>query len=68
MGPANPLIVAGFRFLPRVYDALVTPLLHLASLTRRPPTQPSMGNVLRPVPDGEAEHGRWAGPLGIPRG
>lgn len=67
VGPANPLIVAGFRLLPRVYDALVTPLLHLASLTRRPGTEPSAGNVLRPRPDGEAEHGRWPGPLGIPR-
>jgi short-subunit dehydrogenase len=67
VGPANPMIVAGFRLLPRVYDALVTPLLHLASLTRRPPSEPSTGNVLQPQPDGEAEHGRWSGPLGIPR-
>jgi NAD(P)-dependent dehydrogenase (short-subunit alcohol dehydrogenase family) len=68
VGPANPVIVAGFRLAPRVYDALVTPLLHLASLTRRPLSEPSAGNVLRPVPGGEAEHGRWPGPLGIPRG
>lgn len=67
VGPANPLIVAGFRLVPRIYDALVTPLLHLASLTRRPPTQPSTGNVLQPQPDGEAEHGQWPGALGIPR-
>ncbi len=67
VGPANPLIVAGFRLLPRVYDALVTPLLHVASLTRRPPTPPSAGNVLRPLPGGEAEHGRWPGPFGISR-
>ncbi len=68
VGPANPLIVAGFRLLPRVYDVLVTPLLHLASLTRRPGTEPSEGNVLKPQPGGEAEHGRWPGPLGLPRG
>ncbi len=67
VGPANPLIVAGFRLLPRVYDALVTPLLHLASLTRRPDTEPSTGNVFAPQPAGEAEHGRWPGPLGLPR-
>jgi len=67
VGPANPLIVAGFRLLPKVYDALVTPLLHLASLTRRPGTEPSAGNVLQPQPAGEAEHGRWPGPLGVPR-
>jgi NAD(P)-dependent dehydrogenase (short-subunit alcohol dehydrogenase family) len=67
VGPANPLIVAGFRLLPRVYDALVTPLLHLASLTRTPPAPPSTGNVLHPRPEGEAEHGRWPGPLGVAR-
>jgi short-subunit dehydrogenase len=67
VGPANPLIVAGFRLLPRVYDALVTPLLHLASLTLRPGTEPSTGNVLAPHPAGEAEHGRWSSPLGVAR-
>lgn len=67
VGPANPLIVAGFRLAPKIYDALVTPLLHLASLTRRSPAPPSTGNVLQPLPDGEAEHGKWPGPLGIPR-
>ncbi|MDQ1738494.1 MAG: hypothetical protein QOE53_146 [Pseudonocardiales bacterium] len=67
VGPANPLIVAGFRLLPKVYDALVTPLLHLASLSSRPATEPSDGNVLQPQPGGEAEHGRWLGPLGVPR-
>jgi len=67
VGPANPLIVAGFRLLPRVYDALVGPLLHVASLTRRPGTEPSTGNVLAPDPAGEAEHGPWPGPLGMPR-
>jgi short-subunit dehydrogenase len=67
VGPANPLIVAGFRLLPRVYDALVTPLLHLASLSRKPATQPSTGNVLQPRPEGESEHGRWPGRLGLAR-
>jgi short-subunit dehydrogenase len=67
VGPANPLIVAGFRFLPRIYDALVTPLLQLASLTRKPATAASSGNVLRPRPEGEAEHGSWPGPLGLQR-
>jgi len=66
VGLANPLIVAGFRLLPRVYDALVTPLLHLASLTRHPATEPSTGNVLAPQPVAEAEHGGWPGPLGLP--
>jgi short-subunit dehydrogenase len=66
VGPANPFIVAGFRLFPKLYDALVTPLLHLASLSKRPSTEPSEGNVLRPQPGGEAEHGRWPGPLGRP--
>lgn len=65
VGPANPLIVAGFRFLPWIYDALVAPLLHLTSLTRQPATAASNGNVLQPRPEGEAEHGAWPGPLGI---
>jgi NAD(P)-dependent dehydrogenase (short-subunit alcohol dehydrogenase family) len=65
VGPANPLIVAGFRMLPRIYDALVTPLLQLAALTRQPATEPSAGNVLHPRPGGEAEHGRWPGVLGV---
>jgi NAD(P)-dependent dehydrogenase (short-subunit alcohol dehydrogenase family) len=60
LGIANPLIVTGFRILPQIYDALVTPLLHLASLTRKP-TEPSTGNVLEPVAQGESEHGPWTG-------
>ncbi len=66
VGLANPLIVFGFRVLPKVYDALVTPLLHLASLTRRP-AEASSGNVLEPRPGGEAEHGPWASRWGVPR-
>ena len=61
VGIANPLIVAGFRILPQVYDALVTPLLHFASLTRQQPTDPTPGNVLEPAAHGEAEHGPWTG-------
>jgi short-subunit dehydrogenase len=60
VGLANPLIVLGFRFFPRLYDLLVTPLLHLISLTGQP-SEPSTGNVFEPVPDAEAETGRWPG-------
>jgi hypothetical protein len=52
------VIVLGFRLLPKLYDALVGPLLRLASLTAEP-SNPSTGNVLKPEPAGEAEHGRW---------
>ncbi|MCX2951568.1 SDR family NAD(P)-dependent oxidoreductase [Lentzea sp. NEAU-D7] len=58
VGPANPLIIAGFRFLPGLYDLLVGPLFRLAALTRKtvPPTR---GNVFEPHPAGEGTHGRW---------
>ncbi|MEU7481961.1 SDR family NAD(P)-dependent oxidoreductase [Lentzea sp. NPDC042327] len=58
VGPANPLIVAGFRFLPGLYDLLVGPLFRLAALTRKA-VPPTPGTVLRPHPAGEGTHGRW---------
>jgi NAD(P)-dependent dehydrogenase (short-subunit alcohol dehydrogenase family) len=67
VGLINPIAVLGFRLFPVVYDALVTPLLHLASLSARPATQASNGNVLAPVPEGESEHGRWPGKFQLPR-
>lgn len=59
VGLANRFIVLGFRLLPKVYDALVTPMLHFASLTRPGSVPPSTGNVLAPAVGGEAEHGPW---------
>ena len=32
VGPANPVVVAGFRLFPAVYDALVTPMLRTFAL------------------------------------
>lgn len=58
VGPVNPLLVAGFRFLPFVYDRIVGPLFRLAALSG-PKADPTTGNVLRPVPDGESLHGHW---------
>ncbi len=58
VGIANPLVVLGFRALPGVYDALVTPLMRLGGLSRRQ-VDPHPGNVLSPQPDGDAEHGAW---------
>ncbi|MGY1815585.1 SDR family NAD(P)-dependent oxidoreductase [Blastococcus sp. SYSU D00820] len=57
-GLFNPLIVAGFRLLPGVYDALVGPLLRTLALggEERPPSE---GNVFRSRPEGNAVDGRW---------
>jgi NAD(P)-dependent dehydrogenase (short-subunit alcohol dehydrogenase family) len=59
-GVANPVVVAGFRLLPAVYDALVGPLLRTFALARDqvPPTE---GNVFGSRPEGNAPRGRWAG-------
>lgn len=61
VGPGNPLIIAGFRLLPLLYDRLVGPLFRLAALTRRP-LEPSSGNVHQPTPDQERVHGHWPQP------
>ncbi len=58
VGPPNPIVIAGFRLLPFVYDRLVGPLFKLAALTRRdlPATD---GNVMTPVAAQERQHGHW---------
>ena len=58
IGVANGLRVFGFRFLPGVYDRLVTPLMRLGGLSRRR-VDDTPGNVFYPQPSGEAVHGRW---------
>jgi NAD(P)-dependent dehydrogenase (short-subunit alcohol dehydrogenase family) len=57
-GFLNPLVIAGFRLLPGVYDALVGPLLQLGGIARDevPATD---GNVLDSRPAGNATRGRW---------
>lgn len=57
-GIANPLITAGFRLLPGLYDALVGPLFRRLALARDrvPPTE---GNVFGSRPSGNATDGRW---------
>ena len=60
IGVANPLVVAGFRLFPAVYDALVGPLLRTFALARDE-VPPSAGNVFASRPQGNATHGRWAG-------
>ncbi|WNV87506.1 SDR family NAD(P)-dependent oxidoreductase [Umezawaea sp. Da 62-37] len=61
VGPGNPLIIAGFRLLPLLYDRLVGPLFRLAALTRKS-LEPAAGNVHEPVPGQERVHGRWPQP------
>ena len=58
-GFANPVIVAGFRLFPAVYDALVGPLLRTFALARDE-APPSEGNVFSSRPEGNRTHGRWA--------
>jgi NAD(P)-dependent dehydrogenase (short-subunit alcohol dehydrogenase family) len=57
-GPVNWVMVAGFRLLPAVYDAMVGPMMRVlgqgrAALAATP------GNVFEATPAQEAVHGRW---------
>jgi NAD(P)-dependent dehydrogenase (short-subunit alcohol dehydrogenase family) len=57
-GLFNPLITAGFRLLPGVYDYLVGPLLQRMAIADDdvPPTE---GNVFESRPAGNATVGHW---------
>ncbi len=57
-GILNPLVTAGFRLFPGVYDALVGPLLQRLAIADDdvPPTE---GNVFESNPEGNATEGRW---------
>jgi NAD(P)-dependent dehydrogenase (short-subunit alcohol dehydrogenase family) len=57
-GLFNPLITAGFRLVPGVFDALVGPLLQRLAIANDdvPPTE---GNVFESKPAGNATEGRW---------
>jgi short-subunit dehydrogenase len=58
VGVLNSVMVAGYRLLPPVFDALVSPLLSTFGLGRKQ-VAPNPGNVLHPQPDGESAEGRW---------
>jgi NAD(P)-dependent dehydrogenase (short-subunit alcohol dehydrogenase family) len=58
VGPANGIVILGFRTLPAVFDVLVTPLMRIGGLSRQP-SEPNDGNVFAPQPAGEAVHGDW---------
>jgi NAD(P)-dependent dehydrogenase (short-subunit alcohol dehydrogenase family) len=57
-GLFNPVITAGFRLFPGVYDFLVGPLLQRMAVANDevPPTE---GNVFESRPAGNATEGRW---------
>ncbi|MGY1843825.1 SDR family NAD(P)-dependent oxidoreductase [Modestobacter sp. SYSU DS0875] len=59
-GFANPLIIAGFRLLPPVYDFLVGPLLRTFGHARDQ-VAATTGNVFAPVPEKEATRGPFVG-------
>ncbi len=57
VGPANPVVVAGFRLFPAVYDTLVTPMLRTFALEPWRGIRPTPGNVdapRHPAPSREA--------------
>ena len=58
VGTLNPLLVAGFRFLPGVYDRIVTPMMRVLAQGRAD-VEANAGNVFEPAPDREAVRGRW---------
>ncbi len=58
VGPANSVIVLGYRALPVLYDVLVGPLFRVAALSRKG-VENTSGSVLEPQPDNERVHGHW---------
>lgn len=58
VGFANPVMVAGFRLLPGVFDVLVGPLMRLAGQGKAS-IDAHTGNVVESTPEKEAVHGRW---------
>jgi NAD(P)-dependent dehydrogenase (short-subunit alcohol dehydrogenase family) len=59
-GLFNPVIIAGFRVLPGLYDALVGPVLRAVAVSDDD-VPPGPGNVFESRPEGNAVHGRWRG-------
>jgi len=57
-GILNPLITAGFRLLPGVYDLLVGPLLQRMAIADDD-VPPTAGNVFASQPSGNRTEGRW---------
>ncbi len=57
-GIFNPLITAGFRLVPAVYDLLVGPLMQRLAIADDD-VPPTTGNVFASHPAGNATEGRW---------
>ncbi|MGY1634016.1 SDR family NAD(P)-dependent oxidoreductase [Geodermatophilus sp. SYSU D01186] len=57
-GVANSVVVAGFRLLPGLYDALVGPLFRTFALAGDD-AAPTEGNVFASRPEGNAVKGPW---------
>ncbi len=58
VGPTNPVIIAGFRLFPFVYDRLVGPLFKIGALTRQSIGETD-GSVFAPRSHDERIHGHW---------
>lgn len=61
VGPVNPLIIFGYRFLPYLYDLMVSPLFRIGALARGR-RDAGEGTVFRPDPAKERLRGRWPEP------
>jgi len=57
-GLFNPLITAGFRLVPGVFDLLVGPLLQRMAVANDD-AAPTEGNVFESKPAGNATEGGW---------
>ncbi len=66
VGSVNWVMVTGFRLLPAVFDTAVLPLMRVGGLSREHGVPVTSGNVLHPVPQGNAVSGSWSShrPLG----
>lgn len=60
VGPANPVVIAGYRLLPALYDLMVGPVFKVVALARGNQA-PTEGNVHKPVPELDGVHGHWPG-------
>jgi hypothetical protein len=67
VGPANGIVVLGYRLLPRLYDRVVGPLARIAVFARDT-LLPTEGNVFVPVPPDRHDHPDNAVHDGAPAG
>ena len=63
VGVANSFMLLGFTLLPKVFDAIVTPMFTNAAVDRRRPTDAGPGNVLGSVPAGNRLRGNQGSPV-----